>query len=260
MSEPILECRQISKSFGSVVGLERVDLQIRPGEIVGLIGPNGSGKSTLVNVISGFYRPDGGDLMFDRRRVNGAPPNKLRRGGMSRTFQNLRLYDDLSVLDNLLIGLHLDYVRGVVADWNWIPAVLQVPAARRQDREDKAKAMAALEEIDLHRQAELKVKHLSYGQKKRLELARAMIVTPVLLLLDEPTGGLSPEEANEILHFFERPARESGLAVLLIEHRLDWVLEVSDRVVVLDAGRKIAEGLPAEIAADATVHRVYVGD
>jgi branched-chain amino acid transport system ATP-binding protein len=260
MSQPMLECRKISKNFGSVVGLELVDLEIRPGEIVGLIGPNGSGKSTLVNVISGFYRPDAGELMFDGRIVNGAPPNKLRRGGMSRTFQNLRLYDELTVLDNLLIGLHLDYVRGPAADWNWIPAVLQVPAARRQDREDKAKAMAALEQIDLYRQAHMKVRHLSYGQKKRLELARAMIVTPVLLLLDEPTGGLSPEEANEILHFFERPARESGLAVLLIEHRLDWVLEVSDRVVVLDAGRKIAEGLPAEIAADATVHRVYVGD
>ena len=116
-------------------GLERVDLQIRPGEIVGLIGPNGSGKSTLVNVISCFYRPDAGELVFDGRRVNGAPPNKLRRGGMSRTFQNLRLYDELTVLDNLLIGLHLDYVGGGLADWNWIPALLQMPAARRQDRD-----------------------------------------------------------------------------------------------------------------------------
>jgi branched-chain amino acid transport system ATP-binding protein len=260
MAEAILLCSNVSKSFGSVVALENVDLEIRSGEIVGLIGPNGSGKSTLINLISGFYRPESGEVLFNGKRINGLPPNNLRRQGMSRTFQNLRLFDEVTVLDNLLIGLHLDFVSGRGSDWNWAAALLKAPASRRQDCDDRMKAMGVLEDIGLVKQAHQKVKHLSYGQKKRLELARAVAVPPVLLLLDEPSSGLSREEANEIRHFFERPAHDAGLAVLLVEHRLDWVLEVSDRVAVLDAGRKIAEGPPSEVAADTVVHRVYVGD
>lgn len=254
-----LDCRNVTKHFQGVVALQDVDLEIRSGEIVGMIGPNGSGKTTLVNVISGFYSPDGGDVLLAGQPIGGMSPSLLRRAGLSRTFQNLRLYEELTVLDNLLIGLHLAFAGRSRWHRNWVGALLSTPGVRRREREYTARARLTLKEAGLAAYCDKRVKHVPYGIKKRLELCRALIGDPTLLLLDEPTAGLSPDEANDILHFFQRPVREAGLAVLLIEHRLDWVLQVCDRIVVLDSGRKLAEGKPSEIMALPEVITVYVG-
>jgi ABC-type branched-subunit amino acid transport system ATPase component len=209
-------------------------------------------------VVSGFYRPDRGHVLLEGQTIDRTPANRRRSLGISRTFQTLHLYEDLSVLENMLLGLHLDFIEGGLGAWNWITCVLSLPSARRRERDARAVAMAALEDVGLTAYARIKARHLPYGLKKRLEVGRALLKMPRLLLLDEPTAGLSIEEANDILALFKRHLG-NNLAVLLIEHRLDWVLTVSHRIAVLDAGRKIAEGRPADIAANKEVMRVYAG-
>jgi branched-chain amino acid transport system ATP-binding protein len=256
----LLRCDGVTKAFGSTVALNRVHLEVERGEIVGLIGPNGSGKSTLINMVSGFYHPDAGTVELDGTRIDSRSPHVIRRLGISRTFQNLRLYDELSVLDNLLIALTIDFMTGPADPLSIVRALLWTPGAIRKEKVARARAMEALEQIGLSGHRDRRVKDLAYGAKKRLELARVTLAAPKLMLLDEPTAGLSPSEANDILHLFQRPAREQGVAVVVVEHRLEWVLEVCDRVVVLNAGEKIADAPPLEILENAEVRRAYVGE
>jgi ABC-type branched-subunit amino acid transport system ATPase component len=257
----MLECRGVSKHFDGVTALDEVDLSVEPGEIVGVIGPNGSGKSTLVNVISGFLPPDGGDVLLGGRSLSGLPPTAVRRMGLARTFQNLRLIEPISVLDNLLVGMHLKYTRNADRYWQWLPATFGGPRARRVDREARRLADRLLGQVGLADKADEKVGNLPYGQKKRLELARAIALEPRMLLLDEPTAGLEPGEAHELVKLIvDVVAASSDRGLLLIEHRLEMVLDLCDRVAVLDSGRKVAEAAPETIATDREVIRVYIGD
>ncbi len=257
----MLECQGVSKSFGGVHALSDVSLSVASGEILGLIGPNGSGKSTLVNVISGFVRADAGSVLLEGRDVTRSSPTHVRRLGLVRTFQNLRLVEPLTVLENMLIGLHLVYTGQRSLYWQWLPAMLGTPGARRRDREARGLALAALELVGLEQCAGLRVANLSYGEKKRLELARAAALEPRVLLLDEPTAGLDPDDAHELIGLITRFVDgDEDRCVVLIEHRLELVLDICSRVAVLDSGTKIVEGEPAAVAADKDVIRVYIGD
>jgi branched-chain amino acid transport system ATP-binding protein len=257
----VLECRAVTKAFAGVKALDAVDLSVGAGEVVGLIGPNGSGKSTLVNVISGFLAPDAGEVLLDGRSLVGVRPPAVRRAGLVRTFQNLRLIEPLSVLDNLLVGLHLVYTGNRELYMGWIGATFRTPGARRRDREARELAHAALEQVGLAAIAHHRVSNLSYGQKKRLELARAIALEPKMLLLDEPTAGLEPQEAHELIALIAGVVSGSeDRGLLLIEHRLELVVGLCHRLVVLDSGRTVAEGDPRTVASDAEVIRVYIGD
>lgn len=256
----MLCCSEIQKSFGGVKALDGVSLSVDAGEVVGLIGPNGSGKSTLVNVITGFVPPDRGSVTLDGRDVTGRNPSQIRSLGIARTFQNLRLYEDLTLLDNVLIGLHLTFIRHSFPQLDWVAALLGLPSARQREAAARETAMAALAAVKLDDKADRLVASLSYGDQKRLELARVTAIPPKALILDEPTAGMAPDEAHELISLFRADIDEHrDRCLLLIEHRLDLVLDVCDRVVVLDSGRKIAEGLPEEIAADQDVMDIYVG-
>jgi ABC-type branched-subunit amino acid transport system ATPase component len=256
----MLHCNSVTMRFGGTVALKEVDLDVERGELVGLLGPNGSGKTTLINVVSGFYKPTAGEVVIDGLSANGRRPHDLRLGGVARTFQNLRLFESLSVLDNMLIGLHTEFVRDRSVYGRWSGSLLGTRKSRFVEREASRKAFAQLERVGLKGLASHRVKDLPYGMKKRLEMARALAVEPKLLLLDEPTAGLVAEEATELMELFAESVTEQGLAVLLIEHRLEWVLNVCSRVAVLDAGVKIADGEPEAVAADAAVIRAYVGE
>jgi ABC-type branched-subunit amino acid transport system ATPase component len=257
----MLRCTQITKEFGGVHALENVDLHVSPGEMLGLIGPNGSGKSTFVNVVSGFLKPEHGEVVLDDQVLTGKGAGYVRRAGIARTFQNLRLIDKLTVLENVLIGLHLHYTNNHAAYWQWVPALLGMPGARRRDREARAMAEEALGNLGLADKMHQSAGDLSYGDRKRVELARLIALKPKVLLLDEPTAGLEPSEADSLMATVVNLAAASPERhVLLIEHRLDLVLDLCDRVVVFDSGRKVADAEPQEVANDPEVQRIYIGE
>lgn len=256
-----LSCTDLTMRFGGVLSLDRVSFHLGEGETVGIIGPNGSGKSTLVNCLTGFYAPTDGDVSIRGERMSNASPIAYRRRGVVRTFQNLRLFGDLTVLDNAMLGLHLSLAKGKAMHWSWIAEALRMRGATARDRSARAVAMGMLERVGLDDLSAARVDELSYGTKKRLEIARAAVGSFSSLLLDEPTAGLLPHEASELVEV-ARAVRgdQEGASLLLIEHRLDLVLEVCDRVVIMDGGRVVAEGRPSEIVNDKEVLRAYMGD
>jgi ABC-type branched-subunit amino acid transport system ATPase component len=255
----MLTCSGVGKSFDANAALTDIDLSIAAGEIVSVIGPNGSGKSTLINVISGLYTADTGTVSLEGEDITRSSPQDVRRLGVARTFQNLRLFDELSLLDNMLLGLHLEIASGRGMVRSFFASQARLPRLRRSETSARLRAREALASVGLSSRADERVSSMSYGDRKRAELAQSLLSRPKLLLLDEPTAGLSPEEAAAMQEIFAAPAREHGMAVLLVEHRLEWVLKVSDRVVAMDAGRKIADGEPDVVASDPTVRRVYIG-
>lgn len=257
----MLQVSQLSKRFGGIQALSGVDLAVSPGEIVGLIGPNGSGKSTLINVISGFLRPDGGILEFQGRPVRRTRPSRMRLAGIGRTFQNLRLYRDMTALNNLLVGLHLHYTDQRLQYWTWVGATVGTPTSKHRDAAARSMAMQALDAVGLASKTHAMAGNLSYGEQKRLELARASLLAPALLLLDEPTAGLRPEEATNLVRQYVSPiAGSPDRAVIIAEHQLDLVLSLCSRVVVLNFGQKILDAAPQVVARDDEVRRVYIGD
>ncbi len=252
----LLELRNVYKAFGGLQAINGVNLKVEEGEIVSIIGPNGAGKSTLFNLITGVYRPDRGEIYFQGRRIDGLRPDQVCRLGIARTFQNLRLFNNLTVLENVLIPQH--HRLGL----HWIHAVLRTPAYRRREEEMRATALEKLAffgprlmTFRLHQP----VRVLSYANRRRTEMARAMATGAKLLLLDEPSAGMNPRETQEITQIIRRFRDEGGYTVVLVEHKMNLVGEISDRVVVLDYGEKIAEGDYREVIQNPRVIEAYLG-
>jgi len=248
----ILEIKNVSQEFGGLLALDRVSMTVEKGEIFGLIGPNGAGKTTLFNLITGIYRPSSGELWFEGRSIRGLRPYRIANVGIGRTFQNIRLFKKLSVLDNVRVGMHS------VSRAGFVSAMLYTPWAIKRERVTREKSMALLELVGLQDKAIELAGSLPYGEQRRLEIARAMALEPSLLLLDEPAAGMNATEKEELLGLI-RKIRDLGVTVLLVEHDMNVVMNVCNRIAVLDYGRKIAEGTPEQIKNDPRVIESYLG-
>lgn len=248
----MLELKNVSKWFGGLPALEDVSFRIPRGRITALIGPNGAGKSTLINCISGVDNAQAGDILLAQRPVHALPAHEIATLGVARTFQNLKLFGRMTVLDNVLTGLT------VAAERSFVVSMLRLPGLRHQERQLRLHALDALDDFGLTQKAQWPASALSYGEKKRVEMARAFVSNPRLVLLDEPVAGLNSDETAQIaLHI--RRQRSAGHTMLLVEHDMELVMDVADQVVVLDSGRCIACGKPAEIRSNPLVLEAYLG-
>ena len=249
-----LEIREVSKSFGGVQAVTRVGVEVPRGELLSVIGPNGAGKTTLLNMISGFYHPDRGRIVLDGEDVTHLPPNRIAERGVARTFQNIALFAGMTVLDNLMLGRHVHMHSGVLASFIYWGLAQKEEVAHRRRVED---IIDFLKIQDLRRRP---TGSLAYGLRKRVELGRALALDPKLLLLDEPMGGMNQEEKEDMARFILDVNEEWGTTIILIEHDMGVVMDISDRVAVLDMGQKIAEGTPDEVRANPLVIKAYLGD
>jgi len=259
MSKPILQVSALTKDFGGIRALNKLDLDVHSGEIVALIGPNGAGKTTFFNCVTGIYTPTSGDILLTRPggtksiSLKGLKPNHVTEKGLARTFQNIRLFPRMTVLENVMIGRHCRTKAFILG------AIFRNPATRREERQIAEKSYSLLEKVKLAHLANDLAENLSYGAQRRLEIARALATEPLLLLLDEPAAGMNPQETQELTTLIREISSE-GQAILLIEHDMKLVMALSDRIYVMDYGKKIAEGNPEEIRSNPDVIKAYLGE
>ncbi|MGB8720607.1 MAG: ABC transporter ATP-binding protein [Desulfobacterales bacterium] len=258
--QPILEIRNLCMDFGGLRAIDTLDLHIGQGEIVALIGPNGAGKTTVFNCLTGIYKPTGGEMLArspksqEARRLNGLKPNQVTENGLARTFQNIRLFGSMTVLENIMIGRHCRTSAGIGG------AIVRNRATREEEKRIVQDSYDVLKKIGLARYVNEYAKNLPYGAQRRLEIARAMATDPFLLLLDEPAAGMNPQETDELNELIIGIREEEGITIFLIEHDMKLVMSLSDRIYVVDYGKKIAEGRPEEIKRNPAVIKAYLGE